>query len=42
MDSGYKPAEDYVVSGAEQLGDADITRSDELWLIQCPIGRVCL
>ncbi|CAL9244866.1 unnamed protein product [Arabidopsis halleri] len=39
MDSGYKPAEDYVVSGAEQLDDADITRSDELWLIQAPLGR---
>jgi len=42
MDFDFKVSGDFIVSGAEQLDDTDLTRSDEFWLIQAPLGQVCL
>lgn len=42
MDLDYKPSEGFVVSSLEPLDEADVTPSDEFWLFQYPISRVCL
>ncbi|AED97938.1 mediator-associated protein [Arabidopsis thaliana] len=39
MDFDFKVSGDFIVSGAEQLDDTDLTRSDEFWLIQAPLGQ---
>ncbi|VVB18033.1 unnamed protein product [Arabis nemorensis] len=39
MELQYKPSDEFVVKNLNPLDDNDVTESEELWLIQCPISH---
>ncbi|KAJ4887651.1 Mediator-associated protein 2 [Raphanus sativus] len=36
----YKPSEEFVVNSLQPLVDFDVTGTQELWLIQCPMSHI--
>lgn len=42
MELQYKPSDEFEVKNLNPLDDNDVTETEELWLIQCPISHVCV